>query len=112
MLIFRWILGAILIILILGFALYNQEQTVSIQFLKWKSPVLPLYFFLYLSYAAGLLTWVVVSAFSYLKQKGDIYKLQRENRRILDELNRLRNAGIEDEMEATELEEHEEVLED
>lgn len=112
MLIFRWILGAILIIIILGFALQNQDQTVSVKIIKWQSSVLPLYFFLYLSYAAGVLTWVIVSAFSLIKQKGDIYKLQRENRRIRDELSRLRNAGIEDEMEATELEEDSEISEE
>ena len=112
MLIFRWVLGAVLIIIILGFALQNQDQTVSVRIFKWQSPILPLYFFLYLSYGAGLLTWVIVSAFSLLRLKGDTYKLQRENRRIRAELNRLRNVGIEDEMEATELEENEEVSEE
>ena len=101
--IFRWILGALLIIIILGFALQNQDQTVSVKIIKWHSPVLPLYLFLYFSYGAGILTWVIVSVLNVLKLKGEIYKLQKENRKTKDELNRLRNVNIEDEGEPTEL---------
>lgn len=101
--ILRWILGAVLIIIILGFALQNQEQTVAVKIFRWQSPVLPLYFFLYLSFGVGLLTWVIVSALNILKLKGDIHKLKRDNHKLRDELNRLRNANIEDEMEDTEL---------
>jgi len=103
--ILRWILGALLIIIILGFALQNQDQTVSVKIIKWQSPVLPLYFFLYISFGAGILTWVIASALNILKLKGDILKLQKENRKTRDELNRLRNANIEEEAGSTELEE-------
>lgn len=103
--ILRWILGALLIIAILGFALQNQEQTVSVRLIKWQSPVMPLYFFLYLAYGAGLLTWVLVSTLNTLKLKGEVYRLQREKRKITEELNRLRNVNIEEEINPTELEE-------
>jgi uncharacterized integral membrane protein len=103
--ILRWIFGGLLILIILGFALQNQGETATVRLIKWQSPVLPLYFFLYLSFAAGLITWVIVSALNILKYKGDVLKLQRENRKIRDELNRLRNVSIEDEVEATEIDE-------
>ena len=104
--ILRWILGALLIIVILGFALQNQDQTVSVKILKWQSPILPLYFFLYLSFGAGILTWVIVSALNILKHKGEILKLQKEIRKTRDELDRLRNVSIdEEEVETTELDE-------
>lgn len=92
----RWILGALLIIIILGFALQNQDQTVTVKIIKWQSPVLPLYFFLYLAYAAGILTWLLVSTLNILKLKGDVHKLNREKRRIMEELNRMRNANIDE----------------
>lgn len=101
----RWILGAILIIAILGFALQNQEQTVTVKLIRWQSPVLPLYFFLYLSFAAGILTWVLVSTLNILKLKNDIHKLQREKRKTMEELNRMRNANIEEELESKPAEE-------
>lgn len=95
----RWILGALLIIAILGFALQNQEQTVSVNILKWKSPVLPLYFFLYLSFGAGIVSWLLVSTLNILRLKNDIHKLHREKRKIVEELNRMRNANIDEEIE-------------
>lgn len=101
----RWVLIALLILLILGFALQNQQQTVSVKILNWKSPVLPLYIFLYISFGAGLLFWVLISMLNMLKLKGEIHRLQRENRKVKDELNRLRNVSIEEEVESTELKE-------
>jgi uncharacterized integral membrane protein len=102
--IIRWILVALLIIVILGFALQNQEQTVSVNILKWKSPVLPLYLFLYLSFIAGLLFWILISVLHMIKLKGDNFQLQRENQKIRNELNRLRNASIDEMDEKTEFE--------
>ena len=108
----RWVLGALLIIIILGFALQNQEQTVSVEIFKWKSPVLPLYFFLYLSFGAGILTWLLASTFNILKLKSEILRLQRENRKVKNELNRLRNVSIEEEVDETELDEKQESIEE
>ena len=108
--ILRWILGALLIIVILGFALQNQSQTVSVEINKWNSPVLPLYFFLYIAFGAGILTWVLVSTFNILKLKGEIHRLLRDNRKIREELNRLRNVNIEEEVEKTELEEDQDKM--
>lgn len=104
----RWILIALLILIVLGFALQNQSQTVSVRFLKWQSPVLPLYLYLYLSFGAGLLFWVLISALNTIKLKGEIFKLNRENRKIRDELNRLRNVTIEEDIDTPDPEEEEE----
>lgn len=101
----RWILIAIVILFILYFALENQEQTVAIQFIKWQSPVLPLYIFLYIAFGLGMLFWLLISALNILKYKGEILKLNRITRRLKEELDRLRNANIEEEVEPTELEE-------
>jgi len=109
--ILRWILGALLIIVILGFALQNQEQTVSVQILKWKSPVMPLYFFLYIAFGTGLLTWLLVSTLNTFRLKSKIHNLQRENRKVREELNRLRNLSIDEDIENPELEADENQIE-
>ena len=96
----RWILIALIILIILAFALYNQEQTVYVKFLKWQSANLPLYLFLYLAFAFGMIFWVVVSALNILKLKNQIYRLQRENRKTQQELDRLRNVNIEEDVES------------
>jgi uncharacterized integral membrane protein len=101
--IIRWILIALMVLVVLGFALQNQSQTVSVTVLKWQSPIVPLYLLLYLAFAAGLAFWVLISALTIFKLKGEKLKLQRENKRITQELNRMRNASIEEEPEATEI---------
>lgn len=103
--IFRWILAALIILVILGFALQNQDQTVSVRVLNWQSPVLPLYLFLYIAFGIGLLFWGAIFLFNSFKLKSEIATLQRENKKVQDELNRMRNVNIDDDVEATELEE-------
>ena len=97
--ILRWLFGALLIILILGFSLQNQNQTVSIQLLNWKSPVLPLYLYLYFAFGAGMIFWVLISAFNIFKLRGQMHQVEKENRRLKKELDRLRNVDIEDDLE-------------
>lgn len=94
--ILRWLLGAVTIIVVLGFALQNQEQTASVMILKWQSPVLPLYIYLYFAFGAGLLFWALLTAVNMIKLKGNIHRLQKENQKIRAELNRLRNIDIDE----------------
>ena len=101
----RWILTALVIIVILGFALQNQQQMASVQFLYWKSKVLPLYLVMYIAFCAGFLLSVLVSAFHMLRQKRDIRRLYKTNKRIKEELDRLRNIHIEEEIEPSEIDE-------
>lgn len=101
--IFKWIFGALLIIIILGFAIQNQEQTVTVHILKWESPVIPLYLIVYLSFITGLITWLIVSSVKIVSLKGKNHSLQREIKKIKNELNRLRNANIEEEIDTTEV---------
>ena len=93
----RWILGAIIIIFVLGFALQNQTETATIQLLNWQSPVLPLYLYLYFAFGTGLIFWALVSAFNIFKLRGRIGKVEKENKKLHKELDRLRNAAIEEE---------------
>ena len=82
----KWILSAITLLLILLFAFFNQDQSASVQFFHWISPNLPLWVFLYTSFAAGLLLWFSISAMNVFKYKGRIYSLQREIKKIQEEL--------------------------
>ena len=96
--VFRWIFGAIIVILILGFALQNQspENAVSVHFLKWETAELPLYLYLYMAFGIGMLFWTVISMGNIFKLKGEIHKLNKENKKYKEELDRLRNLNIEE----------------
>ncbi len=109
--IIKWILIAIVVLFILLFAFENQGNPVSIHFIKWQSIELPLYIYLYISFGLGMLFWLLISIFKILKFKGKILSLTRMNNRLREELDRLRNANIEEEIEPTELEEDEKETE-
>ena len=93
----RWFFIAVFMLLILGFALYNQEQQVSVRFLRWQSANLPLYLLLYIAYGAGVLTWVVVSSLNLIARNRVIARLRKEKRKVQEELDRLRNASLDEE---------------
>jgi len=98
----RWIVFIFFFLLILLFALQNQAQEVAVKLLNWQSPTMPLYLVVYLAFAAGILFWLLFSAGYVLRLKGRMRRLQKEDRKIKEELNRLRNANIEEELEPAE----------
>jgi uncharacterized integral membrane protein len=103
----KWVLTILFILVMLLFGFQNMEQTASVRFLNRVSPNLPLCLILYIAFAAGILTWVLVSIFNILKLKSRVHRLQRENKAVKEELNRLRNASIEEELETSERDEEE-----
>ena len=100
----KWILGVILIIIVLGFSLQNQHEVVNIHVFNWMSPELPLYFIIYLSFALGILTWLLVSIVKTLQLKADIRQYKKQSQQLQDELNKLRNLSVEDAVLTTNVE--------
>lgn len=94
--IIKWIVGALLIILIIGFAMQNMEQQVSVSFLTWHSVNLPLWVVMYASFAFGVLFWLVVSIFQILALKAENRKIRKEVRKLKTELDQLRNVAVEE----------------
>ncbi|MBD3383627.1 DUF1049 domain-containing protein [candidate division KSB1 bacterium] len=94
--IIKWIFIALVIIVLIGFAMQNTEQTVTIRFLSYQSIPLPLWVVMYISFAIGLLTWLLISIFQLVKSKAVIHKFKKENNRLKGELDRLRNVSVEE----------------
>lgn len=103
--ILKWVLAAILIVIILGFALQNQHQVVQVRIVNWISPELPLYFVIYISFAFGLFTWLLTSIFKIMQLKTECRQLKKQGRRLQDELNKLRNLTVEEAVSTSEIEE-------
>lgn len=95
--ILRWLIGALILLLVIGFALQNTEQEVSVRFLTWQTPNLPLWVFLYAAFALGVLTWLVVSIAHSLSLRAQVRRAQKEAKRLQQELDRLRNLAVEEE---------------
>jgi len=95
--ILRWVLGAILLLCIIAFAIQNTNETATVQFLHWQSTPLPLWVLMFLAFSAGLFVWLAISIFQVLQLKAELRKKSRDNERLQEELNKLRNIAIEDE---------------
>jgi uncharacterized integral membrane protein len=96
-LIIRAFIIAVLMILIILFAYQNQAQTATVEFLKWKSPTLPLFVLLMGSFSLGVFLWFIVSTFMIFNLKRINIKTLKEKKGIQAELERLRNVEIEEE---------------
>lgn len=96
--IIRWSLIVIVLLGLLGFSLQNQSQRVVINIGTYVSPEMPLYFALYLSFALGILVFFLISIYNLLQLKTEIGKQKRDNRKLREELDRLRNISIEEEL--------------
>jgi uncharacterized integral membrane protein len=101
--ILRWILVIAVMIIILWFALQNQEPIrVNI---GEKSYELPLYFHYFIAFVAGLLVWFIVSAFQILQVKSELRLCQTEKKRLQEELNALRNLPVEESIDEVKIDE-------
>lgn len=94
--IIRWLVAVPIILIILGFALQNTTQEVSVVFIRGKVETgpLPIWLIVYVSFALGVIFWLFVSIFQVLALKVEMRKLRAENARIHKELDNLRNLSV------------------
>lgn len=94
--IIRWILVAVVIVVILLFSLQNQEEQVMVNLFGWESPFIPLYFALFIAFVVGLFVWFIVATFQILQLKAELRTCRREKRTLEGELTALRNLPLEE----------------
>jgi uncharacterized integral membrane protein len=96
----KWILGALIILFVLGFAVQNNDpaQQVSLIFLKgkWETEPVPIWLVAYAAFAIGVLFWLIVSIFQVFQLSAQIRQIRKENKNIRQELDGLRNLSIDD----------------
>ncbi len=92
----KWFMSVILILVILGFALQNSEEAVSVALLTWKYDAVQLWMVIYISFGLGVLFWLMVSIFQVLELKNVIRRLKKNQHEMESELDSLRNLSIGD----------------
>ena len=102
--IIRWILWVIVLFIIIIFVTQNVvflKTTFDLEFLFWetKSPI-PIWVVMFLSFAAGVLIWLIGSIFKVLELKSEVRKINKENTVLRKELNELRNIPIDENSES------------
>ena len=97
----RWTLIVIVIIAIIGFSLQNQEEKVQVHIGTYTTSEMPLYFALYIAFSLGLVVFLLISIYNLLQLRTEIGRHRRDNRKLKEELDRLRNISIEEEVAET-----------
>jgi uncharacterized integral membrane protein len=95
--ILRWLFIAVIMIVVLAFALQNLEQRTIVRFWNWQSSELPLILFLFEAFVVGLLVWFLVAIFHELQLRSEIRHVRKENKKLEAELKALRNLPLEEE---------------
>jgi uncharacterized integral membrane protein len=90
--IFRLLLPALLLILIIGFAFLNPDQTVDVDLFFEHYYAMPLAIVVLISILVGMLLMFTLSVFHDIKMRAQGRKLRQENRRLSEELTTLRTS--------------------
>jgi uncharacterized integral membrane protein len=96
--IFRWIVLIIVLFFLMGFLLQNTHDIVSVRIFGWTSPEWPLAYMLFLAGFVGYVLSFLVAVVNQIRLRVQINQLRRENRLAHEELDRLRNLAIEEDM--------------
>ncbi|MBN1542970.1 LapA family protein [candidate division KSB1 bacterium] len=92
----KWILMAVVVIGVIGFAMQNTTQLVTVKFIQYETVALPLWVVMYASFTAGLLFWLIVSIAQIASLKNNLRKQRKEIKNLKHELDTLRNVSIDD----------------
>lgn len=96
--IFRWIILIVVLFFLMGFLLQNSYDQVSVKVFGWTSPEWPLAYMLFLAGFVGYVISFLVAIVNQVRLRMQISQLRRENRQVREELDRLRNLAIEEDM--------------
>jgi len=96
--ILKLILGILVMAVIIAFIISNNKQQAAIEFIKWSTPNLPIWIICLLSAFVGfILHFFLIHAPGSIKLSARVKSLNREVKNMTAELNRLRNAGLDEE---------------
>jgi uncharacterized integral membrane protein len=96
--IIRWAFIAIIIVIVLGFSLQNTDR-VTVRLLSYEYQDVPLFLVIYVAFCFGIFVYLLVAIFHQLQLRSEISRLRRENRKLLKELEGMRNLSLGDEFE-------------
>jgi len=86
--------------LFLFFAMYNNQQMVSIHLLVWQTPNIPVWILIFISLILGLILGLILVTSAVVSANTEKKRFQKELKTTKEELNRLRNVSIEEEVDA------------
>lgn len=95
----RALLVLILIVILLGFSVYNAQERVAVNILNTRYVNVPLIYVAYWAFVFGLVVTFVLFATVYIKQANEIRRYRRLSENLQSEISALRNRAIDDSAE-------------
>jgi len=96
-----WVLKILLILLIImlliGFSIYNSGEYVSVNLFGWQYAELPMIILAYWSFVIGMFISFLLGVSYYLLIQGKLREQRKENKRLMEEITALRNLPLEEE---------------
>lgn len=97
--ILRTLVIIVLIILIVGFAIYNSDERISVNLYGKQCPDIPMIFVAFWALVVGMLISFALGIGYYFKMYSELRNQRKENRKLLEEVTALRNLPLEEEEE-------------
>ena len=97
--ILRTLVIIVLIILIVGFAIYNSEERISVNLYGKQYDYVPMIFVAFWALVVGMLISFALGIGYYFKMYSELRNQRRENHKLLEEITALRNLPLEEDEE-------------
>lgn len=92
----RIFLVMLIIVLVIGFSIYNSTERVSVRVLNLQYIDVPMIFVVYWAFVIGMFISFVLGLSYYLKISADLREQKREVKKLMQEITTLRNMPLED----------------
>jgi uncharacterized integral membrane protein len=94
--IIRTFLIIILIVLVVGFSIYNSDEKISVNLYGQEYVDVPMIFVAFWALVIGMLISFVLGVSYYFKMHAERRSLKKENKKLMDEVTALRNLPLEE----------------
>ena len=101
--ILRTFLIIILIVLVVGFSIYNSDEKILVNLFGQEYIDVPMILVAFWALVIGMIFSFVLGVSYYFKMHAEVRTLRRENKRLMDEVTALRNLPLEETEEKEEL---------
>jgi uncharacterized integral membrane protein len=93
----------LLIVLVVGFSIYNSQERVSVNLYGKEYIEVPMIFVGFWALVIGMILSFVLGVSYYFKMHSELRNMKKENKRLMDEVTALRNLPLEEEKEGLEI---------
>lgn len=86
----------LIIVLVIGFGIYNSDVRISVNFFGKDYVEIPMIYVVFWALVIGMVVSFLLSISQYLKVQSELRAQRKENKNLMEEITTLRNFPLED----------------